>query len=223
MNSNAKHMSKNIAYSLITLGIIYVLLITIGIMTQSKETGYIQDDIRILMEISTMISAILLLLFAISIDQLVEESKKLFSTFSVLMMLGLVILTLFCHFISITIGESLIENNEIFGYLVSLTWPSVIFAVDILAWDILFGLSFIALGISIINSFPKKIIPITMIVAGILSLVGLIALPLNNMNLRYIGVFGYTVMPLITSILYISGLNKENRRKNKRLTTASTL
>jgi len=212
MNSNAKHTSKNITFSLITLGIIYVLLITIGIMTQSKETGYIRDDIRILMEIFTMISAVLLLLFAISIDQVVEQDKRLFSIFSVLMMLGLVILTFFCHFINITIGKNLIKNNEILGYLFSLTWPSLIFAVDILAWDIFFGLSFIALGISIMDIFAKKIIAITMIIAGILSLVGLISLPLNNMNLRYIGVFGYTVMPLITSIFYNLELNKEEKK-----------
>lgn len=212
--STDKHISKNVAYSIVILGIIYIVLIAIGIMTQSKENGYIKDDIRILMEILTMFSAVLLLLFTISINQLVEDERKVFSLFSVLMMLGLVILTFSCHFINITVGKELNDSNKSFSYLVSLTWPSVIFAIDILAWDVFFGFSFIALGISIIKSKIWGILPIIMIVSGILSLVGLIAIPLKNMNIRYIGVFGYTVMPLIESIIYIMTINKEQQEKN---------
>ena len=67
INLNNKLFVRWSALSLIVVGVIYVGLIAWGIMTQDPETGFIRDSVRILMEIVTMVSAVVLLFFALSI------------------------------------------------------------------------------------------------------------------------------------------------------------
>jgi hypothetical protein len=49
-----------------------------------------------------------------------------------------------------------------------------------------------------------------MLLSGIFSLFGLIALPLDNMNIRYIGVFGYTLLPVIVCIYFNFAMKKNS-------------
>lgn len=92
--------------------------------------------------------------------------------------------------------------------LLSLNWPSLLLSIDILAWDVFFGVGFIFLGLSLRQIKALSPASIMMILSGILSLLGLIALPLNNMNLRFIGIFGYTVMPVIVCAILLGRIEK---------------
>ncbi|MEW6179433.1 MAG: hypothetical protein AB1522_05845 [Chloroflexota bacterium] len=83
-----------------------------------------------------------------------------------------------------------------------------IYSIDILAWHVFFGLAFIFSGLSLKGIKELSAPRLLMIFSGILALLGLIALPLNNMNLRFIGIFGYTVMPIISTLFLLSKIEK---------------
>lgn len=119
----------------------------------------------------------------------------------------LVATTFISHFASITLSKQLTMVWENYKYIGSMEWPSVLFAIDILAWDVFFGLAFLSLGISVLQNSKNSLAGILMICSGILSLLGLVAISLNNMNARYIGIFGYTVMPLISCVFYVRKRN----------------
>ena len=196
------------ALALIAIGVIYVGLIVWGITTQDPETGFIRDPVRILMEIVTMVSAIVLLFFALSIKNLLGPEHSLLAEISVVFMTLLVSLTSLVHFVSITVSSQIVEENPLLSSLLSLNWPSLLLSIDILAWDVFFGIAFIFLGLALRNMEELSISGILMILSGILSLLGLIALPLNNMNLRFVGIFGYTVMPVISCAFLLSKIRK---------------
>ena len=190
------------AYALLALGVIYIGLIVWGIVTQDPRTGFIRENIRILMEIATMISALILLLFTFSIKSMLGPGN-LPAEISVVFMTILVTLTSIVHFVSITISGQLINTAPLLSPLLSLNWPSLLLSIDILAWDVFFGVAFIFLGLSLRQIKDLSPVTIAMILSGILSLLGLIAIPLNNMNLRFIGIFGYTVMPVISCAILL--------------------
>lgn len=196
------------AYALLALGVIYIGLIVWGIVTQEPETGFIREHVRILMEIVTMISAVVLLFFALAIKNMLGAQHSFLPEISVVLMTILVGLTSIVHFVSITVSNQIVDANPLFSPLLSLTWPSLLLSIDILAWDVFFGVAFIFLGLSLRHLKELSIVRLSMILSGILSLLGLIALPLNDMNLRFIGIFGYTVMPVISCAFLLGKLEK---------------
>ena len=203
INLNNKQFVRWSALSLIVVGVIYVGLIAWGIMTQDPETGFIRDSVRILMEIVTMVSAVVLLFFALSIKNWLAPDQRLLAETGVVFMKLLVSLTSIVHFVSITISSQIIAVNPLLSPMFSLNWPSLLLSIDILAWDVFFGLAFIFLGLSLRRIKGLALVTILMIFSGFLSLLGLIALPLNNMDIRLIGVFGYTVMPVISCMFLL--------------------
>jgi hypothetical protein len=199
------------SYSLITIGIIYIFVVIWGISTQNPITNEIQNNIRIIMEILTAFSSMLLFLLTLSIHFLIDEDNHFYSILSIVFMSASMVVTLCVHFISITLSDELIMANQFFKYLLSLEWPSVLYALDIVAWDIFFGLSFVALGIGFILSKYDKLTGILMIASGFLSLSGIAAIPARVMEIRFIGVFGYTVLPVAVCIFFIKSLRKRLR------------
>ncbi len=195
------------AYALLALGVIYAGLIVWGIITQDPKTGFIRENVRILMEIATIISAVILLFFALSIKNMLGFENSFLAEISVVFITILVTLTSMVHFVSITISNQLVADNPLLSPLLSLEWPSLLLSIDILAWDVFFGVAFIFLGLSLRRIEDFSAVHTLMVLSGILSLLGLISLPLN-MNLRFIGIFGYTVMPVISSAILLGKIGK---------------
>jgi hypothetical protein len=80
--------------------------------------------------------------------------------------------------------------------LFSFKWPSVAYTLDILAWDWFFALSML-FGAAVFKGGRLELtVRMLMIVSGVLSLVGLIGVPLADMQVRNIGIIGYAVVTL---------------------------
>lgn len=112
-------------------------------------------------------------------------------------------------------NSQLIAENPFFSPLLSIHWPSLFLSIDILAWDVVFGFVFIFLGLSLRKLKAFAVVSTLMVLFGVLSLIRLIALPLNNMDLRYFGRFGYTVISVITSVILLIQINKMNSLTKK--------
>ena len=91
-----------------------------------------------------------------------------------------------------------------FSLLFSFTWPSVPYALDILAWDLFFGLSMLFAAPVFRGDRLRTSIRLLMIVSGVLALGGLSGAVVGDMQLRMIGVVGYAgVFPVVTVLLTI--------------------
>ncbi|PKN88437.1 MAG: hypothetical protein CVU46_00700 [Chloroflexi bacterium HGW-Chloroflexi-8] len=196
--------------ALIALGGLYIILIAWGLITADPATGMIQNDKKILMEITTILSSILLLLFFTSIHFFIEPRNIFFSFLSIIFMSFSTVLTCCVHFISISVADKILMANELLTPILSMGWPSVLLSIDILSWDFFFGLAILFLGIGLFENENQRKTAVLMLLSGIFSLFGLIALPLDNMNIRYIGVFGYTLLPVIVCIYFNFAMKKNS-------------
>lgn len=88
--------------------------------------------------------------------------------------------------------------------LLSFQWPSVAYALDILAWDGFFALSVLFAAPVFSGSRLTAAIRALLIASGVLSLGGLSGVIVGDMRLRNIGVIGYVgVFPVVALLLTI--------------------
>jgi len=106
------------------------------------------------------------------------------------------------HFVILTVSRQIEAALPWASYLFSFEWPSVAYALDILAWDVFFALSMLCAAAVFRAGRLEKALRVLMIAGGVLSLAGLIGVPLADMNIRNIGIPGYVgfslaVFPLL--------------------------
>jgi hypothetical protein len=77
----------------------------------------------------------------------------------------------------------------------------VAYALDILAWDWFFALSMLFAAPVFREGRLEKTVRVLMIISGVLSLVGLIGVPLADMQVLSIGILGYGVATPVVFLL----------------------
>jgi hypothetical protein len=106
------------------------------------------------------------------------------------------------HFVILTVSRQLTAAGLTWTPLLfSFKWPSVAYTLDILAWDWFFALSMLLAAPVFKVGRLEKTVRLLMIVSGILSLAGLLGVPLANMQVRNIGIIGYAVVALPVFLL----------------------
>jgi hypothetical protein len=78
--------------------------------------------------------------------------------------------------------------------LFSWTWPSMIYALDIAAWDFFLGVALLLAAAVFSGSRLAQWVRRVLTVSGLLCLGGLLGAVLGNMNVRNIGVLGYALV-----------------------------
>ena len=85
--------------------------------------------------------------------------------------------------------------------VLSFNWPSVVYALDILAWDIFFPLSMLFAAPVFWGSRLAAWIRVLMIASGVLAFAGLSGVVVGDMQLRNIGIVGYVGVFLVVATL----------------------
>lgn len=85
--------------------------------------------------------------------------------------------------------------------LLSFTWPSVVYALDILAWDVFFALAVLLAAPVFRGGTHSGAIRATLVVSGVLSLAGLVGVAMGDMQVRNIGIGGYAVVFPVAAFL----------------------
>jgi hypothetical protein len=70
----------------------------------------------------------------------------------------------------------------------------VVYALDILAWDWFYALSLLFAAAMFRNDRLERVVQILLIVSAMLSLIGLLGVPLGDMQIRNIGIIGYAAV-----------------------------
>jgi hypothetical protein len=86
----------------------------------------------------------------------------------------------------------------------SFKWPSIAYALDILAWDVFFALSVLSAAPVFSGNHLATSIRALLLASGALALAGLSGVIFGDMQLRNIGVVGYAgVFPVAALLLAI--------------------
>jgi hypothetical protein len=149
----------------------------------------------------------------IAVHAYAPSEVKAFSLTALVFMIIMAVLTSSLHFVILTVSRQI----EAAGFtqaslFFSFKWPSVAYGLDILAWDWFFALSMLFAAPVFKQVGLETAIRYILLISGVLSLVGLLGVPLAIMKVEYwfyvrnIGIIGYAfVSPaafLLLAILF---------------------
>lgn len=81
-------------------------------------------------------------------------------------------------------------------------WPSVVYALDVLAWDFFFPLAALCAAVTLEGTGLLRAARWLMYASAALAFIGLLGVPLGDMSIRNIGIAGYAIaFPLAAAVL----------------------
>lgn len=190
------------ALCFVALSVAYAVPLTVGLVTLPSKESPIADPWFSMMELLILLSAPFMVTVMIAIHLLAPPSRRAFSLASVVFMGLAAVVTCSVHFTVLSVSHlPAIADLPWTSSLLSFTWPSVPYALDIVAWDFFFPLSVLMAAPVFGGTRLANAIRGLLLVSGVLSLVGLLG-PWVNMDIRSVGIVGYAVFfPIAVALL----------------------
>ncbi|PQJ26963.1 hypothetical protein BSZ35_18770 [Salinibacter sp. 10B] len=190
------------AGSVAVLQVAYAATLITGFVSLESPEEPIGDPMFTILEVLILAMMPALVALMVSVHAWAAPRAKVWSLASVIFM-GLVAgVTSTLHFLILTLsrqpafGE--VSNLPLF---LSFEWPSVAYALDILAWDVFFALSVLFAAPVFGGSRLATSIRVLMITSGLLGFAGLGGVLTGDMDLRNVGIVGYLGVLLIVAVL----------------------
>lgn len=191
------------AWSVSALGVVYAVVTVLGLRSLPSPNAPIADPFFSLMEGLILVMAPLMVMTMAAVYAYAAPGVRLYALMALAFMTILAGLTSCVHMVILTLGDRIAATPG-GTLLVSFTWPSVVYALDILAWDWFFALAMLCAVPVFTPSGLERRLRALMIVCGVLSLAGLIGVPLGNMAIRNIGILGYGL--LAPAVFFLLGV-----------------
>jgi hypothetical protein len=182
--------------------VVYAVTTIFGFLSLQSPQDPIGDPFFSLMELLIILIAPLLVMSMVAVHAYAPPEAKPYSLTALIFMILLAGITSSVHFAVLTVSRQI----EAAGFpwapsFFSFTWPSVVYTIDILAWDWFFALSMLFAAPVFRRGRLERTVRMLMIVSGLLSLAGLIGVPLADMQIRNIGILGYAVVAIFVFLL----------------------
>lgn len=195
-------IGRGAAWAVFFFLVVYVVTTVLGFLSLKSPQDPIGDPFFTIMELLIVLIAPLMVVSMVAVHAYAPPEVKVYSLTALVFMILLAGITSSVHFVILTISRQL-EAAGLTGasLLLSFKWPSVAYALDILAWDWFFALSMLLAAPVFKGDRLEITVRVLMIVSGILSLAGLIGVPLADMQVRNIGIIGYAVVAPVVFLL----------------------
>jgi hypothetical protein len=190
------------AFAVFFLLIAYAVTLVLGFFSLNSPQDPIGDPYFSILELLIVVTAPLMVIVMIAVHAYASPETRMYSLTALAFMVIMAGITCSVHFVILTVSRQIEAAGFPWGSLFfSFRWPSVVYTLDILAWDFFFALSMLFAAPVFKIGRLEKTIRLLMIVSGVLSLAGLIGVPLANMNVRNIGVLGYAGVSMVVFLL----------------------
>jgi hypothetical protein len=179
---------------LAAFGVAYAVTMVVGFAAMGNLSKPLEDPYLAIMEVLILVMAPILVLLAVVIHACAPEGTKTYSITALGWMLLLAGFTMTVHLVQLTVVRR-IDPSAIHGfqYLFNWHWPSVLYGVDIVAWDIFFGLALL-FAAPVFHAAGHVVVRNGLLIAGVMSVVGVIGPAVNHIALRQIGIIGYAIV-----------------------------
>jgi hypothetical protein len=183
---------------------VYVIVLSIGLWTLPSPAHPIQDPWFTLMELLILAIAPAMVAWAVALHAGAAAERKALALAAVAFMSMSAAVTCVVHFSILTLARAPAFAGEPWARLVfAFQWPSVVYALDILAWDVFFALGALCAALALPGGERRlAVVRSLLFAAAALSFLGLAGLLLADMRVRNIGIVGYAVLfPLAAGLL----------------------
>jgi hypothetical protein len=193
--STDRLLGKRSCYTQFGISLAYVPTMAAGVVAVGGFAPPIRDPYQAIMELLIFPSAVALVVAFAALHAYAPASKKTLSLSALVLVTLMAGITVCVHFIVLTVGRQANETTfPGFKMLFSWTWPSMIYALDIAAWDFFLGVALLLAAAVFSGSRLAHWVRRGLTVSGILCLGGLLGAVLGNMNVRNIGIVGYAIV-----------------------------
>ena len=163
----------------------YAVVLAIG-MAQSGLSTPIVVPVLAIMELLTIASALPLLWLFVARHACVATAQRIWATLALCSCATFAFATMGVHLVELTAGRAAGKYGMV--------WPSVIYAIELCAWDFLLGLALLFAAGAPPTQHTSNRLRHWLRITGALCLAGLIGPLVSNLRLQLVGVFGYAVL-----------------------------
>jgi hypothetical protein len=190
------------AASVLVLAGAYALVLVWGLASLSSPDQPIANPMFTIMEVLIILLMPAMVALMAAVHMWAPRSARVLSLIALIFM-GLVAgLTSSLHFVILTLSRQAAFADPGWVTLVlSFNWPSIGYALDILAWDVFFSFAMLFAAPVFGGSRLALTIRWTMVASGVLAFVGLGGAFTGNMQLRNIGIVGYLGVYMVVVVL----------------------
>jgi hypothetical protein len=175
------------------VGVAYAVVVAFGVSRAGFDDP-IADPTLSVMEALTLLSAALVVAMMASVYETANGDRRVFGAMALVFAGVMAGLTSAVHFVALTAGRQ--------TDFTVLEWPSTLYAIELLAWDIFLGLSLLCAALVFVGSGIRAFARMSLFAAGALSLLGAIGPIAGDMALQRAGILGYGVgLPVAALVL----------------------
>jgi len=197
-----RRMGSVAAVAVSFLLIAYLVTLILGFLSLASPLDPISDPYFSILELLIVVIAPLMVIVMIAVHAYASPDARMYSLTALAWMILLAGITCSVHFVILTVSRQIAAAGfQWYSLFFSFEWPSVVYTLDILAWDVFFALSMLFAAPVFSTGRLEKTVRILMLVSGVLSLAGLIGVPLADMSIRNIGIIGYAVVSILVFLL----------------------
>jgi hypothetical protein len=173
----------------------YAVVLFIGLLTLPSKDQQIQDPWFTLMEVLIIAISPAMVAFTVALRAWVPSDRKEVALLSVVFMAMCSVVTCSVHFAVLALSrQPLFADSQWARPVLSFTWPSVVYALDILAWDFFFPLAALFAALSVQDTILAGRVRGLLLASAGLAFLGLVGVPIANMEVRNIGIIGYAFL-----------------------------
>jgi hypothetical protein len=199
----ARHrlIGMSASWAVSALLILYSSTLVLGLFSLKSPDDPIGNPYFTILELLIVLMMPLMILVMTALHAYASPGSKAYSLTALVMMIPAAAITSCVHFVILTLSrDGEMAEFPWSSLFLSFKWPSVAYALDILAWDWFFALSMLFAAPVFKSGRLEMVVRSLMFATGFLSLAGLIGVPLADMQVRMIGVIGYAGL---TPILFL--------------------
>jgi putative effector of murein hydrolase LrgA (UPF0299 family) len=186
-----------------SLSVAYAVTLAAGLLSLRSPGEPIGDPLFSVLEILILLLMPVMVALMAAVHASAPAGAKVFGLLAVVFVSLLAAVTCGVHFVILTVGRQAAFSAFPWApLLVSFTWPSVAYALDILAWDVFFALAVLFAAPVFGGSRLATWIRALLAASGVLALAGLSGVVVGDMRLRDVGIVGYAgVFPVAAALM----------------------
>ncbi len=174
------------------LGVAYVAAIGSGFLSNRNLKDPVKDPHLATAEVLILLMAPVMVTLSVAIHASTPSDERPYTLIALGWMVAAAATTSIVHFVELTVGRQLgTAEHPAYERVFGFRWPSILYAVDIVAWDIFFAL---ALLFTTPAFDGEAAIQAGLLASGLLALIGLVGPVTGRIPWRAIGIFGYAVV-----------------------------
>jgi len=182
------------ARAMVVLEAAYVVVFIIGFASLGNTSDPLPDPYLAIAEVLILVMAPILVLLMMAIHECAPAPVKAFTRVALGWMMATAAFTFTVHFVELTVARHITPATlPGYNYIFDFKWPSTFYAIDIVAWDVFFGLALL-FAIPAFTHRSEARVRQGFIASGSLCLIGLIGPFANALVWRTIGILGYTIV-----------------------------